>query len=86
MHCLHRKKDFELRKKKRDSYLAAISRKDIDTTALYKYRICSRHFAFENQLHDLYDSTNPGRLSTLDLGYENMGIALVHILTETLIQ
>ena len=38
------KEDLELRKKRRDGYLAAISREDIDVDSLDKYRICSKHF------------------------------------------
>jgi len=38
------KADYELRKKRRDGYLAAISREDIDTSALHKYKIYAKHF------------------------------------------
>ena len=72
MHCLHGKEDFELRKKRRDGHLAAISREDIDTFALHKYRICSRHFILDGPA-DLYDQTNPAWLSTLNLGPEKHG-------------
>ena len=56
VNSLHGKEDFELRKKRRDGYLAAISRENIDTSALDKYRICSRHFV-SGKPADLYDST-----------------------------
>ena len=38
------KEDCALRKRRRDRFLSAISRKDIDVNELHKYRICSRHF------------------------------------------
>ena len=52
--------------------MAAISRADIDTSGLHKYRICSRHFV-SNYSADLYDSTNPAGLPTLHLGHEKHG-------------
>jgi len=39
-----REKVLELRKKRRDGFLAAISREDLDLTALHKYKVCERHF------------------------------------------
>ena len=76
VHCRHGKKDFELRKKRRDGYLAAISRQNIDEHALYKYRICSRHFVSEKPA-SLYDSTNPSWLPTLELGHVKHGSSTV---------
>ena len=38
------KAELELRKKRRDGFLAAISREDIDMTALHKYKVCEMHF------------------------------------------
>ena len=38
------KSELELRKKRRDGFLAAISREDIDMTALHKYKVCEMHF------------------------------------------
>ena len=69
VNCLHGKEDFELRKKRRDGYLAAISREDIDTSALHKYRICSRNFV-SGEMANLYDTTSPSWLPTLNLGHE----------------
>ena len=63
VNCLHGKEDFELRKKRRDGYLAAISREDIDTSALHKYRICARHFV-SGEVADLYDTTSSSWLPT----------------------
>jgi len=37
-------KELELRKKRRDGFLAAISREDLDLTVLHKYKVCERHF------------------------------------------
>ena len=72
VNCLHGKEDFELRKKRRDDYLATISREDIDTSVLHKYRICSRHFV-SGKVADLYDTTSPMWLPTLNLGHEKRG-------------
>ena len=63
------KEDLELRKKRRDGYLAAISREDIDVDSLDKYRICSKHFE-GGKPAELYDVTNPAWLPTLHLGHE----------------
>lgn len=61
-------REYELRKKRQDGYLAAISRQDIDVNSLEKYRICSRHF-ISNEPADLYDVDNPAWLPTLHLGH-----------------
>ena len=37
-------KEMELRKNRRDGFLAATSREDLDLTALHKYKVCERHF------------------------------------------
>ena len=63
------KEDLELRKKRRDGYLAAISREGIDRDALDKYRICSKRFE-GGKPAELYDVTNPVWLPTLHLGHE----------------
>ena len=65
------KEDYELRKRRRDGFLAAISRKDIDVNGLHKYRICSRHF-ISGEPAALYDQSNPDWLPTLNLGYDRM--------------
>jgi len=49
VYSLQGEADFELRKKLRDGYLAAISREDLDKTVLYKYQVCSKHFISDNQ-------------------------------------
>ena len=54
VHDREGKEDFELQKKRRDRYLAAISRQDIDVDELYKYRIYSLHFVSQKPA-DLYD-------------------------------
>ena len=69
VHDREGKEDFELRKKRRDGYLAAISRQDIDVNELHKYRICSLHFV-SGWPADLYDTTNPSWLPTLNLGHK----------------
>jgi len=63
--------DYQLRKRRRDGYLAAVSRKDVDLNALDRYRICSRHFE-GGQPASLYDTTHPGWLPTLHMGHEKM--------------
>ena len=60
------KDDFELRKKHRDGFLAAISRKDIDIKSLDNLRICSKHF-ISGKPSALYHINNP---DWLNLGYE----------------
>ena len=60
--------DFKLRKKRRDGYLAAISRKDINPDLLDDRRICSRHFV-GGEPGKLYDVNNPAWLPTLNLGH-----------------
>ena len=69
VHDREGKEDFELRKKRRDGYLAAISREDIDVNELQKYRICLLQFV-SGKPADLYDTTNPSWLPTLSLGHE----------------
>ena len=60
-------KDFELRKKRLDGYLAAISREDIDPKLIeeHDYRICSRHFVLGKPAK----LNSPNWLSTLHLGH-----------------
>ena len=63
-------KDFELRKKRLDGYLAAISREDIDPKLIkeHDYRICSRHFVLGKPAK-LYKINSPNWLPTLHLGH-----------------
>lgn len=42
--CHQGKKDYELRKKRRDGFLAAILLEDLDAKALHKYKICVKHY------------------------------------------
>ena len=60
--------DFDIRKRRRDGYLAAISREDLDYNSLDKYRICSRHFITGKPAF-LYEVTHPNWLPTLHLGH-----------------
>ena len=66
------KKDFELRKKRLDGYLAAISRDDINPATLvledHDYRVYSRHF-MSGKPTGLYDTTSPDWLPTLYMGH-----------------
>ena len=62
------KRDFELSKKRREGFFAAISREDVDFNAQH-YRICSRHFKFGEPTKNLYDTTNPNWLPTQNLGH-----------------
>ena len=62
------KRELELSIRRRDGYLAAISRENIDVNELEKYRICSRHFV-ENPRVDLWDEHNIDWLPTLNLGH-----------------
>ena len=58
-----------LEKKRRDGYLVVISQEDIDVNELHKYRICSVHFV-SGWPADLYDTTSPNWLPTMNLGHE----------------
>lgn len=59
--------DFELRKKQREGYLAAILRKNMD--AFENCRVCLKHF-ISGKPADLYDVTSPDWLPTLNLGHD----------------
>ena len=61
-------RELELSIRRRDGYLAAISREGIDVNELQKYRICSRHFV-ENPRVDLWDEHNIDWLPTRNLGH-----------------
>ena len=69
VHDREGKEDFELRKKRRDGYLAAISRENINVNELHKYRICLLHFVSKWPA-DLYDKMNPNWLTTMNLGHD----------------
>jgi len=60
------KNDYELRKKRLDGYLAAISREDINPKSIYEhdYRVCSRHFMTAEPAK-LYETNKP----TLNLSH-----------------
>jgi len=60
-------RELELSSRRKDGYLAAISRKDLDINNLHKYRICLRHFSSGQA--QLYDCTNPDWLPALNLGH-----------------
>ena len=64
------KKDYELRKKRLDGFLAAVSRQDINYKSLQKhdYRVCSRHFV-TGEAAKLYETSKPNWLPTLNLGH-----------------
>ena len=61
--------DFKLQKRRRDGYLAAVSRDDINYDSLDEYQIFSRHFK-SGKPAALYDSTNPDWLPTIHMGHE----------------
>ena len=71
--------EFELRKKRRDGFLAAISREDLDMTALHKYKVCERHFHSGKPAY-LYNTTDPDWLPTLHLGHKEHGSAVTRSL------
>jgi len=66
--------DYELRKERRDGYLAAISREDLNITSLDNYRICSAHFV-TGKPASLYEKTRPNWLPTLNLGHNKVKAA-----------
>ena len=51
------KLELELSKRRRDGFVAAISREDLDLNDLEKYRVCSNHFV-SGEPADLTDCTN----------------------------
>ena len=61
--CHQGKEDFESRKKRRDGFLAAISREDLNTKALHNYKICSDHFVSKRPTY-LYD------ILVIQIGYQ----------------
>ena len=61
------KLEFELSKRRRGGFVAAISREDLDLKDLDKYRICSNHFVSGTPA-DLTDCTNRDGLPTMNLG------------------
>ena len=61
------KRELELSIRRRDGYLAAIFRENVDINALEKYRICSRHFF--GKPAELWDENNVDWLPTLNLGH-----------------
>ena len=60
--------DYELSKKRRDGFLAAISRDGLTEKVLVNDRICSRHFR-SGKPAVLYDNTNPDWLPSFNLGH-----------------
>ena len=69
------KAELELRKKRRDGFLAAISREDLDINALHKYKVCEIHFHSRKPAY-LYNTTDPDWLPTLNLGHKEHGSAV----------
>jgi len=59
---------YSLSKRRRDGFLAAISRVGLTDTILKNDRICSRHF-ISGKPADLLDHTNPDWLPSLNLGH-----------------
>ena len=58
-----------------DGFLAAISRKDLDMTALHKYKVCEMYFHSRKPAY-LYNTTNPYWLPILNLGHKEHGSAV----------
>ena len=58
----------ELSERRRDGFLAALSRQDINKDDASKYRVCSMHFV-SGKPAALYDELNPDWLPTLRLGH-----------------
>ena len=66
-------RDRELSTKRRDGFLAAISREDLTVVMLESdskldYRVCSRHFQ-SGRPAKLYDVTSPDWLPSINLGH-----------------
>ena len=62
------KLELELSKRRRDGFVAAISREDLDLNDLDKYRVCSNHFV-SGKPADLTDCTSCDWLPTTLLGH-----------------
>ena len=62
------KEVYSLSKRRRDGFLAAISRVGLTENILKNDRICSRHF-ITGKPADLLDDTNPDWLPTQNLGH-----------------
>ena len=60
--------ELELSRRRREGFLAAISRDDLTDSKIENGRICSRHF-ISGKPAELYDSLNPDWLPTLHLGH-----------------
>ena len=70
------KQEYELTKKRRAGFLAAISREGLeDSRVLEDNRICSRHFISGKPAY-LYDEANPDWLPTLHLGHLHYILAM----------
>jgi len=76
-------RDRELRQKRLDGFLAAISREDIDptTTEEHDYRVCSRHFR-SGKPAPLYCTNDPDWLPTLNMGHSKQATVSVSMHVE----
>jgi len=70
------KAELELQKRQRGGFLAAISRKELDLTALNKYKVCERHLHSGKPVY-LYKTTNPDWLPTLHLASKEHSSAAI---------
>ena len=69
---MHRgKQDYELNKKRRNGFLAAVSREALRDKVVTNDRICSRHFILGKPA-STYDQENPDWLPTLHLGHSKV--------------
>ena len=73
-------REVELSTKRRQGYLAAISRPELTTTELEESRICSRHFVFGKPA-SLFDECHPDWLPTLNLGHSTLDASTVLSIT-----
>ena len=73
------KAELELCTKRRDGFLAAISREDLDMTMLHKYKVCEMHFHSREPAY-LYNTTASNWLPTLNLGHKEHGSAVTRSL------
>ena len=64
-------REVELSIRRRQGYLAVISRYDLTNDAVENSRICSRHFIFGKPAA-LFDETYPGWLPTLNLKHSTL--------------
>ena len=74
-------REVELSIKRRQGYIAAISRPELSTTELEEARICSRHFIFGKPA-SLFEECHPDWVPNLFLGHSTLDVSTILSITE----